>query len=353
MAGKIGVAMLLWLVCSAGALPGRLTAQDSFEPWQVDSLTWNGVWDIEKGAPGRNVWADSLYNGYNLWVSNAQFDGNILIADLMYFTHYCSTHKAQLIYNPQTGELTFTAEDNGCTMYFRNLRFETIPDDTSRAVISFLDDFQNTYEARCYKGTVLVDDWNWIIPVQTPGPLIADTSGQQLIFNAISPDGLEQIQLRVIAKKYDLVRGGKYVLGERADTSIVSLYDNPGGSLDSLYLATLIPGHVNGREISYQIGFIKPSVYVPVYSPVYVRRFSFPAFSYRIYPNPGKASASLSGPSVGDILRLVYLVLDRVPNPRPEDWLGLDLDRNGEFDSPDLDWLLGLWRTGAGGVAEY
>jgi hypothetical protein len=233
------------------------------------------------------------------------------------------------------------------------LRFKTIPDDTSRAVISFMDDFQNTYEARCYKGTVLVDDWNWITPIRTPGPLIADTSGQQLILNALSPDGLEQIQLRMIMEKYELVRGGKYVLGGKEDTSIVTLYDNPGGSLDSLYLASVIPGHLNGSEISYQIGFIKPSVYVPGYTPVYVRRFSFPAFSYRIYPNPGKTSASLAGPSVGDILRLVYLTLDLVPNPRPEDWLGLDLDRNGEFDSPDLESLLRMWRISLGAIAQY
>ncbi|MBN2289097.1 MAG: T9SS type A sorting domain-containing protein, partial [Candidatus Glassbacteria bacterium] len=65
-----------------------------------------------------------------------------------------------------------------------------------------------------------------------------------------------------------------------------------------------------------------------------------------IVPRKGKAGLGDGTTDVGDLLRLVYLVLGLVEQPGLIDTLGLDLDRNGYFSTVDLLGLLDIWHQG-------
>jgi len=65
--------------------------------------------------------------------------------------------------------------------------------------------------------------------------------------------------------------------------------------------------------------------------------------SIRVSPLPGKSNFSDEAVNLADLMRLVYLVLDVVEEPGLIDTMGLDLDRNGYFDTIDLVKLLDIW----------
>jgi len=67
----------------------------------------------------------------------------------------------------------------------------------------------------------------------------------------------------------------------------------------------------------------------------------------RIRPLPGKSTLDIAATDVADLLRMVYLVLGVVEAASLVDTLGLDLDRNGYFDTADLVKLLDIWHNGA------
>jgi len=67
---------------------------------------------------------------------------------------------------------------------------------------------------------------------------------------------------------------------------------------------------------------------------------------YIVAPKRGKRELSTAPVNVADVMRTVYLVADKVPaaSVSTVDWLGLDLDQSGDFDTPDIDRVLGIWR---------
>jgi len=70
----------------------------------------------------------------------------------------------------------------------------------------------------------------------------------------------------------------------------------------------------------------------------------------KVGPRPGKSSLSSRPVSVTDLLRLLYLVLESISTPTLLDTMGLDMDRNNEFDTEDLVILLDLWKKSSSGA---
>jgi hypothetical protein len=65
---------------------------------------------------------------------------------------------------------------------------------------------------------------------------------------------------------------------------------------------------------------------------------------YVVAPNRGKRNMTNTEVSVADVMRLVYLIAIDEIVPTVIDYLGLDLDVNGSFDTPDLLAELAIWK---------
>jgi len=66
--------------------------------------------------------------------------------------------------------------------------------------------------------------------------------------------------------------------------------------------------------------------------------------TYLIAPTRGKRKITYRSVNVADLMRLVYLVAGVVETPKVVDYFGLDLDKSGDFDYPDITAELAIWR---------
>jgi hypothetical protein len=65
---------------------------------------------------------------------------------------------------------------------------------------------------------------------------------------------------------------------------------------------------------------------------------------YVVAPNRGKRNMTNNAVNVADVMRLVYLIAIDEIVPTVVDYLGLDLDADGSFDTPDLTSELAIWK---------
>lgn len=162
--------------------------------------------------------------------------------------------------------------------------------------------------------------------VSAPDTVLADTTGPyHFIFRLTDQAGVKTVSLRLSG----LTRTGGAV-SVQADTTI---------TLGARTLDWNVP--VSGYKVGTSFSW-------------YLRAADILGFAagtdtirVRVEPRRGKATLGNLPVNVGDLLRLVYIVLGRVPRPTPLDTLGLDLDRDGSLNSEDLDSLLTLWRRAA------
>jgi hypothetical protein len=66
--------------------------------------------------------------------------------------------------------------------------------------------------------------------------------------------------------------------------------------------------------------------------------------TYKVAPKRGKRNMLDDKVTGADVMRLVYLIAIPDIVPKTVDWLGLDLDHNGEFETADLLAELAIWK---------
>ena len=80
------------------------------------------------------------------------------------------------------------------------------------------------------------------------------------------------------------------------------------------------------------------------------RKDSLLSVNVLVGPRRGKSNLFPGPANVADLMRLVYIILGAVSQPKLVDTLGLDLDRDGDFNTDDLLELLTIWRGSVGGT---
>ncbi|HUU28682.1 MAG TPA: choice-of-anchor D domain-containing protein [archaeon] len=163
---------------------------------------------------------------------------------------------------------------------------------------------------------------------------VPDIEAQTITADVIDPDGIVKVYLEVYQGTISIGANNKLLLSESFDTTVVdSLILTTDEKTDSVRFTGTIPGMDLGAYVNYAIKIVDNRD-----SATY-----FPVMKYTVAPNRGKQDLDSGATNVADLMRCVYLVLGAEP-PELMDYLGLDLDESGDFDTPDLIQLLSIWK---------
>ncbi len=167
-----------------------------------------------------------------------------------------------------------------------------------------------------------------------PDSIVPDsTNPQKIIVDMMDPELVKAVKLRITTATFTLREEGGLVLSAFRDTVIVDsvLLEVP---IDSARFEGTIPAKPLGTLVKYEILMIDAQYNATVSD----------THSYLVGPRRGKYNLSPEPTNVADLLRCVWLVLGAA-EPTVVDYLGLDLDSSGYFDTRDLQELLDLWKN--------
>ncbi|MFC1537410.1 two-component regulator propeller domain-containing protein, partial [Gemmatimonadota bacterium] len=169
-----------------------------------------------------------------------------------------------------------------------------------------------------------------------PDSLVPDTINPQVVTADIKDSSLvKKVQLRVFSTLLELQPEGMFWLAATTDTAMVDslVLTTP---LESVRFTGSIPAKTLPTLVEYELVVTDNLDSVTV----------FDRKSYIISPKRGKRNLSTDPTSVGDLMRIVYLFLQPVGIASGViDYLGLDLDQDGDFSSVDIASTMDLINT--------
>ncbi len=172
-----------------------------------------------------------------------------------------------------------------------------------------------------------------------PDSIVADSTNPITIITDVSDTELiKAIKLQVVTNKFVIQEGVGLAQNTTADTmiadSIVAGYDDYIWAIDSVHFIGTIQAQPVGTLVRYGILVIDAQDDTTVSD----------THSYLVSPRRGKYNLSPEPTNVADLLRCVWLVLGAA-EATVMDYLGLDLDSSGYFDTSDLEELFAIWRN--------
>jgi len=167
-----------------------------------------------------------------------------------------------------------------------------------------------------------------------PDSLVPDTiNSQSITADIIDQNLVKKVQLRAIGTLLNLGVDKKFSMAFTSDTAIVdSLF--PTQPADSIRFQGKIPARKLATQVRYQL-----------LATDYLNRITISETrKYIIAPRRGKKDLSTDPVNITDFVRTTWLILDAVNNPSVIDYLGLDTDQSGDFDTPDLVSVLNIMK---------
>jgi len=172
--------------------------------------------------------------------------------------------------------------------------------------------------------------------ITVPDDRIADTTATQSVTVEVTDgDLIKRLDFYVYSDSLALDENN-LVVTAKTDTVLLdsSIYSAP--LQDSLrWTPTAIPAKKLGTQVRFQVK-VTDNIDSVVWSDI---------GSYTVARKKGKQDLSVTRTNVTDIMRVVFLVLG-AKTPTLQDYLALDFDGSGTFDSPDLDSIRVYWQSG-------
>ncbi len=173
--------------------------------------------------------------------------------------------------------------------------------------------------------------------VSKPEALVQDTTNAKtVVVDAIDLNGVKKTVLIAVIDTLKLNSSNIPVATGNTVTVRVDSLVYAGATPDTARLTASIGVKALASQVKYVV-MLTDSTNVTTYSDT---------MQYVVAPKLGKQSLSPAATNVADLMRTVYLLLGAVTAPTMIDYLGLDLDQSGTFDTPDLTGVLTIWRGG-------
>ena len=173
--------------------------------------------------------------------------------------------------------------------------------------------------------------------VTVPDSLVADTTNAQTItVDLLDGEKVKKAYLTKYVSTLTLGTDMKFVESD-AIMTLVADSSNVSPAADSVrWTASIAAIKTVGTRIGYTVSAIDNTDDTTTSAMGH----------FIIAPKRGKRNISTSAVNVADVMRSVYLVAGVVPTASVTavDYLGLDLDQSGDFDTPDLTAILAIWR---------
>ena len=191
--------------------------------------------------------------------------------------------------------------------------------------------------AKTFRATTAVQSLTTTISFKSePDSLYPDTANAgSIVLDVLDGNGIKKLSLMTHESLLSLGTDKKFTESDAVLSWTDSLDISP--AKDSVRWTVTIPKKALGTRIQYHVMAIDANDDTTSSA---VRR------GYIVAPKRGKRALSTAAVNVADVMRTVYLVAGVVPSTgiTTVDYFGLDLDRSGDFDTPDLESILGIWR---------
>ncbi len=186
-------------------------------------------------------------------------------------------------------------------------------------------------------GTI-VTDLGWAVDsVDASGDTAWIAKGAAATITANVTDGDKLKKVYVNVWRSELTKGTDNIFTESDPVLIAEAADTTTTTTDSVTVSLVISDSVaidTAVVISYQLVAIDANDDT-TYSDT---------IKYTVAPKRGKRDMTSAAVNVADVMRLVYLIAIDEIVPKNVDYLGLDLDSSGTFDTPDLTAELAIWK---------
>ncbi len=164
---------------------------------------------------------------------------------------------------------------------------------------------------------------------------VAQGAAATITANVTDGDDLKKVYVNVW--RSELTKGTDNIFTESDPVLIAEAADSAGIATDSVTVTLAIGDSANvdtAVVIKYQLVAIDANDDT-TYSDT---------IKYTVAPKRGKRDMTSTAVNVADVMRLVYLIAIDEIVPKTVDYLGLDLDSSGTFDTPDLTAELAIWK---------